>query len=358
MLDEAGVAGAQAGQRLFRSQRRGGFVASSEKDSGADKQRNEGFHVRLHVDSIIGQLGRVSRSFYNETVLRRELVGLGLAAVALGRRQEQQEAFVERVAGGFKFTEGPVWLTEGALVFSDIPTARLLKWSPKDGVVLVRENSGGANGNAVDSRGRLYTCEGATRRVTRSGTDNKIEILAESFEGKRLNSPNDIVVRRDSHAWFTDPAFGNREETRELPFHGVFHLKPNKELAVVARMDKRPNGLALSPDGRILFVAVSDERAVRAWDVDRNGEASNPRMVITGIDGAPDGMKLDAKGNIYVAANALAIYSPQGRLLRTLQLPEKPSNLCFGPDEKTIYVTARTTVYRVLPDAKPAQAQQ
>jgi gluconolactonase len=274
-------------------------------------------------------------------------------------RQEQQEAFIERVAHGFKFTEGPVWLpAEGSLLFSDIPTARLLKWNPKDGVTLVRENSGGANGNAVDGRGRVYTCEGASRRVTRTGTDNKIEVLAESYEGKRLNSPNDIVVRRDGHAWFTDPAFGNREETRELPFHGVFRLKPNKELAVVARMDKRPNGVALSSDGRVLYVAVSDERAVRAWDVDRNGEASNPRIALTGIDGAPDGMKLDAKGNIYVAANALAIYNPQGRLLRTIPIPEKPSNLCFGPDEKTIYVTARATVYKVLPDAKPAQAQQ
>jgi gluconolactonase len=204
----------------------------------------------------------------------------------------------------------------------------------------------------------VYTCEGASRRVTRTGTDNKIEVLAESYEGKRLNSPNDIVVRRDGHAWFTDPAFGNREETRELPFHGVFHLKPNKELAVVARMDKRPNGVALSSDGRVLYVAVSDERAVRAWDVDRNGEASNPRIVLTGIDGAPDGMKVDAKGNFYVAANELAIYNPQGRLLRTIPIPEKPSNLCFGPDEKTIFVTARATVYKVLPDAKPAQAQQ
>ncbi len=272
--------------------------------------------------------------------------------------QERQEPFVERVAGGFKFTEGPVWLEEGALVFSDIPAARLLKWSPRDGALILREDSGGANGNAVDGRGRLYTCEGASRRVTRKGSDGKIEVLAESFDGKRLNSPNDIVVRRDGHAWFTDPAFGNREETRELPFHGVFHLKPTKELAVVARMDKRPNGVALSADGRVLYVAVSEERAVRAWDVERNGEASNPRLVITGIDGAPDGMKVDAKGTIYVAANALAIYSPQGRLLRTIQLPEKPSNLCFGPDEKTIYVTARTAVYRVLLDAKPAQAQQ
>jgi gluconolactonase len=242
-------------------------------------------------------------------------------------------------------------------VFSDIPTARVLKWSVKNGVQLLRDNSGGANGNAVDGRGRVYSCEGDARRVTRWGTDGEVEVLAERFEGKRLNSPNDIALRKDGHAWFTDPAFGGREDTRELPFNGVFHLKPNKGLEVVARMDKRPNGVALSPDGRVLYVAVSDERAVRAWDVDRSGEASNPRLVITGIDGPPDGLKVDEQGNTYVAANALLIYDPKGKLVRTLELPEKPSNLCLASDGRAIYVTARATVYRILLDGKPPQAQ-
>jgi gluconolactonase len=272
--------------------------------------------------------------------------------------QGQGEALVSRLAGGFKFVEGPVWLEEGSVLFSDIPSSRLLKWTGKGPVQAVRENSGGANGNAVDNKGRLYTCEGTLRRVTRTGTDNKVEVLAESFEGKRLNSPNDIAVRRDGHVWFSDPAFGSREDTRELPFHGVFHVKPNKEMSVVARMDKRPNGVALSADGRTLYVAVSDERAVRAWDIDRGGEASNPRIIITGIEGVPDGLKVDSQGTIYVAANALAVYSPQGQLARTIGLPEKPSNLCFGPDEKTLFVTARTALYRVIPDNKPEPAGQ
>jgi gluconolactonase len=303
------------------------------------------------------RVGRALNCPYNETVLRRELTGLGLALAALGMRLQQREAFIEPLATGFRFTEGPVWLEEGALLFTDIPSGRVLKWSARKNVEVLRENSGGANGLAVDGRGRVYTCEGGSRRVTRMDQDGRIEVLVERFDGKRLNSPNDIAVRRDGHAWFSDPAFGNREDARELPFHGVFHLKPSKELEVVARMDKRPNGVALSPDGRVLYVAVSNERAVRAWDIDRGGGASNPRVVITGLDGPPDGLKVDSKGNIYIAANALVIYSPQGRLIQTIEMPEKPSNLCFGPDEKIIYVTTRTSVQRVTPDAKPVQAQ-
>jgi gluconolactonase len=285
-------------------------------------------------------------------VLRRDFAALPLAPALLRAKQEQH--LIERVASGFQFTEGPVWLPEAAVLFSDIPSNRLIKWSLKGGKQVVREDSGGANGNALDSCGRVYTCEGGARRVTRTGTDNKVEVVAERFEGKRLNAPNDIAVRRDGHAWFTDPAFGKAEQTRELPFNGVFHLKPNHELALVARMDRRPNGAALSPDGRILYVAVSDERAIRAWDLDRSGAASNPRLLITGTDGPPDGLKTDSKGNLYVAANHILIYSPKGELQRRILMPEKPSNLCFGPDEKSFYVTARTTLYRVFPDASQA----
>lgn len=310
------------------------------------------------TNSIIRPFGLDSRCSYNETVFRREFAALSLFNAAVAGRQDQGDGFVERVASGFKFTEGPVWLEEGALIFSDIPTARLLKWSLRDGVQVVRENSGGANGNAADSRGRIYSCEGASRRVTRLSANGRIEVLAESFEGKRLNSPNDIALRKDGHAWFTDPAFGNREDTRELAFHGVFHLKPNKDLEVVAKMDRRPNGVALSPDGRTLFVAVSDERSVRAWDVDRNGDASNPRLVLTGIDGPPDGLKVDEQGNIWVAANAVAAYDRRGKLLRTVPLAGKPSNLCFGSDFRTIYVTARSSVYRVMLDGRPVQQVQ
>lgn len=288
-------------------------------------------------------------------MLRRDFAAFGFASALLGA--SQQQPLIERLASGFQFTEGPVWLPEPAVLFSDIPSNRLIKWGLKGGKQVVRENSGGANGNAIDSRGRVYTCEGGARRITRTGTDNKVEVLAERFEGKRFNAPNDIAVRRDGHVWFTDPAFGKAEQTRELPFNGVFHIKPNREISLVARMDRRPNGVALSPDGRVLYIAVSDERAIRAWDVDRGGEASNPRLLISGIDGPPDGLKTDSKGNLYIAANQIVIYSPKGELMRQIPMPEKPSNLCFGPDDKVFFVTARTTLYRVYPDASQVQAQ-
>ncbi|HAX41643.1 MAG TPA: hypothetical protein DCY80_03665, partial [Solibacterales bacterium] len=153
-------------------------------------------------------------------------IALLLALPLLLPAQDFSELRVERIAANYRFTEGPAWSGQ-FLLFSDIPSNRILKFTPPQGPAAVfRENSGGANGNAFDSRGRLYTCEGANRRVTRTSPDGKIEVLAERFEGKRLNAPNDITVRRDNHVYFTDPAYGAQEDSRELPFYGVFHLSP------------------------------------------------------------------------------------------------------------------------------------
>lgn len=268
--------------------------------------------------------------------------------------QDFSELRVERAATGFRFTEGPAWAGTH-LLFSDIPSNRILKLTPGQPASVFRENSGGANGNAFDARGRLYTCEGSARRVTRTTPGGKVEVLAERFEGKRLNAPNDIAVRRDGHAYFTDPAYGGTEDTRELPFYGVFHLTPRGELNVIARMDKRPNGVALSPNGRLLYVNGADERVVRVFDVDRSGNATNPRILISGIEGVPDGLRTDEKGNLYIAAKTLLIYSPTGQLLRSVSLPETPANLEFGdPDLMGLYITARTSVYHMRMPVKGA----
>jgi gluconolactonase len=187
----------------------------------------------------------------------------------------------------------------------------------------------------------------------RADKKGKIEVLAERWEGKRLNAPNDVVVRRDGHAYFTDPAFGSQGDGRELDFFGLYHLPPKGPLAAVAKPKGRPNGLALSPDGKILYVANSDERAVYAYDVDGKGVLGGERILIGGIEGAPDGVRLDEKGNLYVAARGIAIYSPAGKLLHTIEMAETPSNCAFGdPDLMTLYVTARTSVYRVRLDVK------
>jgi len=282
-----------------------------------------------------------------QPITRRQLgasvLGIwGSAAVA------QEERQVDRVAGGFRFTEGPVWSREGFLLFSDVPNDQILQYAPGEKPTVFRDHSNGANGNALDTQGRLYTCESRTRRVVRTDKKGNQQILADKWEGKRLNAPNDIVVRKDGHVFFTDPAFGNQQDTRELDFYGVYHITPKGELRLMAKPAGRPNGIAFSPNGRVLYVANSDEHNVRAYDVDHNGETSGERVVISGVSGVPDGVRVDEKGHVYVAANALAVYDPQGKLSETIELPEKPANCAFGDsDLQTLYITARTAVYRV-----------
>lgn len=268
--------------------------------------------------------------------------------VASGYSQETPEILIEKVASGFSFIEGPVWSHDGFLYFSDVPASRIVRLVPGKGVELVRANSNGANGNSLDAQGRLYSCESHSRRVTRTDRKGKVEVLAERFEGKRLNAPNDIVVRKDFNAYFTDPAFGSQEDRRELDFYGVYRITPKGALALVAKPRGRPNGIALSPNGRILYVSNSDERNVRAYDLDRAGEPSNERVLVPHIEGVPDGLRTDEKGNLYVAGKEIFVYSPEGKQINHIAVPEKPSNCAFGDEDlESLYVTARTSLYRL-----------
>ncbi len=269
--------------------------------------------------------------------------------------QDFSRILVEKVEHKFIFTEGPVWSREGFLLFSDIPNNRILKLVPGEKATVFREDAHGANGNTLDAQGRVYTCESKSRRVIRADKKGRIEVLAEKWQSKRLNAPNDIVVRKDGHIYFTDPAFGNQADTRELDFYGVYHITPKGQMTIVAKPKGRPNGIAFAPGGHILYVANSDEHNVRAYDVDKNGETSNERVAISAIEGVPDGIRTDEKGNIYVAAKGIAIYDPAGRLLHTIDLAETPANCAFGDaDFQTLYVTARTSLYRVRMDVKGA----
>jgi gluconolactonase len=279
---------------------------------------------------------------------RLPLSGLVLALLVLPlAAQDFSEVKVEKVAHGYRFTEGPVWSRDGYLIFSDVSANKIMKHTPA-GTEVYREASNGAAGNAFDTQGRLYTCETHARRVTRSDKKGRIEVLADKWDGKRLNAPNDIVVSKPGHVYFTDPAFGNQHDTRELDFYGVYHITPKGQLTVIAKPAGRPNGIALSPNGRILYVANSDERNIRAYDVDRDGEVSGERVAISKIDGIPDGIRTDEKGNLYVAAKGVAVYTPEGKLLATIPVAETPSNCAFGDaDSQTLYITARTSVYRV-----------
>jgi gluconolactonase len=282
----------------------------------------------------------------------RLLVVMAAACGALAG-QNFADVHIEKVGAGYKFTEGPVWSREGFLLFSDIPNNKIVKYAPGKAPEVFREQSNGANGNAFDAQGRLYSCESVTRRITRTDKKGKIEVLAGQWEGKRLNAPNDIVVRKDGQVYFTDPAFGKETDTRELDFFGVYHITPKGQLELVAKPKGRPNGVAISPDGKVLYVDNTDERNVRAYDLDRNGKATNERVLISVIEGAPDGMKVDEKGNLYVAAKAIAVYSRDGKLLGKIEIAETPSNCAFGDaDLETLYVTARTSVFRVRLNVK------
>jgi len=283
---------------------------------------------------------------------------LPIFAAALAA-QDFSRLGVEKVAGGLHFAEGPVWSYDGYLLFSDSVVDKIHKLAPGSGDTVFAERAGGAMGNAYDKDGNLYTCEFRERRVTRTLRNGKMEVVAARFEGKRLNAPNDIVVRRDGHVYFTDPAFGAQGDARELDFYGVFHVTPKGEIEAIAKWKTRPNGIALSPNGRTLYVSDSDLRGVRAYDLDGKGAASKERVVVENIPGIPDGMRTDEKGNLYVAAKSVLVYAlsnnSPAKLLGEVPVGETPSNLAFGdPDMGTLYITARTAVYRVRLGVKGA----
>ncbi len=262
--------------------------------------------------------------------------------------QDFSRVQIEKFVSGFNYAEGPAWSREGELIFSDVPADLLYSVKSGHKPVVLRSASGGAMGNAFDSQGRLYTCETRGRRVVRTDKNGQIEVLADRWQGKRLNAPNDIAVRRDGHVWFTDPAFASEQDTRELDFYGVYHIEPSGKLEVVAKPRGRPNGVALSPDGKTLYVTNSDERNVRQYRLGRKGEASQETVLIPYIDGVPDGIRTDSSGNLYVAARNLFIFSSKGQLLGMVPFDDAPSNCAFGDaDLLSLYVTARTAIYRL-----------
>jgi len=281
---------------------------------------------------------------------------LAAAVLALpASPQDFSKLTVEIIGKGFAFTEGPAWSKDGYLIFSDTADDKVWKWIPGHDAAVFRQPANGPSGNAFDSQGRLYTCETHARRVTRTEKDGRIEVLAERWEGKRLNAPADLAVSKSDHVYFTDPAFGEQADHRELDFYGVYHLPPKGPVKLVAKPVGRPNGIAISPNGRVLYVSNSDERNVRAYDLDRNGDTAGERLLISGIAGIPAGMRVNDKGDLYLATpQGIAIYSAEGKLIHIVETHDRPSNLTFDADGKTIYVTARGFLLRIRPEGKGA----
>ena len=259
---------------------------------------------------------------------------------------------LERVASGFVFTEGPLWHPDGFFYFVDIRSNLLYRMVLGQPAEKVRETLGG-NGTTFDLHGRLINCEGDARRVTRTERDGTVGVLLDRFEGKRLNRPNDVICHSDGSLLFTDPGLRVPLGERELDQAGVYRIAPDGAVSLVAKFEY-PNGLALSKDERTLYVANTRwTQYIHALELDASGNMVRRRvfadMSADGTNGVPDGMKVDANGNIYsTGPGGVWIFSPEGKALGVILTPERASNVAWaGGDRKTLYITASSSVYRV-----------
>jgi len=281
-------------------------------------------------------------------------------------------AAVERLATGFRWAEGPVWFGDGRyLLWSDIPNNRVMKWEEETGAVSVfRRPSSFANGNTRDRQGRLVTCEHDSRRVTRTEYDGTVTVLMDRFDGKPLNSPNDVVVKSDGSVWFTDPPFGilgayeGHMTTPELPTN-VYRVDGKTGQATVATGDiPRPNGLCFSPDEKRLYVVVSGAmpREIRVFDVGDDGRTlGNGRVFVDCGPGIPDGMRSDTEGNLWCGwgggegLDGVAVFNPDGVLIGRILLPERSANLCFGGVKRNrLFVAASQSIYSIYVNTQGA----
>lgn len=281
-------------------------------------------------------------------------------------------AKVEKLAGEMQFTEGPVWLPkEHKLVFSDIPNSKLMQWSARDGLSVYRQSEN-ANGNILDLQGRIVSCQHGARNLIRIEADGSTTVLADKFEGKRFNSPNDVAVRSDGTLWFTDPPWG-LTEPHEIPGHWVYKLDPTTgKVEVVHKYLAMPNGIVFSPDETRIYIADTGGNArhpdskfhdlpasIQCHEVNAAGEIGKK---LFHIDAGSDGMAVDIDGNLFTThAGHVQIYNADGKLLEQIDVPENPANVCFGGEDfKTLFITARTSLYSIRmkqPGAKPKAAR-
>ena len=288
-----------------------------------------------------------------------------------------RDAVIEVLAEGFRWSEGPVWDRQGGrLLFSDVPSNVVHAWSEKAGLSTFLKPSGytgpeggggrepGANGLAFDAKGRLVLCQHGDRRISRL-EGGRFVPLVERFEGKRFNSPNDLVVGTDGALYFTDPPYGLtktfEDPGREIGWNGVYRLAPDGRVSVLVKDLKAPNGIGLSPDGRTLYVGQSDgaRPVVMAYELAKNGTVSNGRVFFDTTSlrkngpGAPDGLKVDRDGNVFTTGpGGVVVLSPRGEYLGTIVTGVPTANCAFGDDGSTLYITANDTLCRVRTTTK------
>lgn len=267
-------------------------------------------------------------------------------------------AALDLIHTGCRWAEGPVWFKDGNyLLWSDIPNNRMMRYIPDGGVSIYRADARYSNGNTRDRQGRLVTCEHGARRVTRTEIDGSITVLADSFEGKRLNSPNDVVVRSDGSIWFTDPTYGIQSDyeghkaTPEQETNNVYRVDPQTgAVEAIVRDFVQPNGLAFSPDETKLYVADSGSpRHIRAFDVVDGRTLANGSVFCTVDPGLPDGFRFDIDGNLWTSAgDGVHCFAPDGTLIGKILTPERVANLTFGgPKGNRLYIAATSSIYAV-----------
>jgi len=286
--------------------------------------------------------------------MNRKWYGLAVlvfVAAAVGCRAENlsvvaEGAKVEKLAGGFSCTEGPAADAEGNIFFTDIPNNRIHKWSLDGKLSTFRENSGGANGLFFDKAGNLVVCEGGRRRLVLIGPDGKMTVLAERYDNKKLNSPNDLWVDPKGGIYFTDPRYGRRRDNLEQDGEHVYYLSPERKRIIRVIDDMvRPNGVIGTADGKALYVADHGGRKTFVYTINADGTLSNKKLFAP--EGS-DGMTIDNEGNIYLTTDVVSVYNKNGERIETIEVPERPANICFGgEDKRTLFITARTCLYSV-----------
>lgn len=265
-------------------------------------------------------------------------------------------AKVEKVADGFKFVEGPAWDYKSMLVFSDIPANQIIQVDAEGKTGVFREDSGGANGLMFDAKGRLVACEGSARRISRL-SEGKWETVADRYDGKKLNSPNDLAIDAAGRIYFTDPYYGRDRACLEQDKEAVYRIDADGKVTRIIDDCKKPNGIAISPDGKTLYVVDNGAGWTRAYPLAEDGSVGAGKNLVKSPGG--DGMAVDSNGNLYIAtAKGILVTDPAGKELGLIPVPESPANCCFGGAKVgTLYITARKGLYKIDLNARGWQVQ-